>query len=105
MVATELVKEPAVLLLDEPTSGLDSHNAHLLIDCLRDLAAKDRTTVILTIHQVRATQTLPPVSFVPESWKRSRKASFMVPMLISPHDFTPRWAPLGLSPFLVDRPP
>ena len=53
MVAMELVKVPAVLFLDEPTSGLDSFNANLLVECLQDLAARNQTNVVMTIHQVR----------------------------------------------------
>lgn len=54
VVAMELVKVPAVLFLDEPTSGLDSYNAALLVDCLRDLAFRHRTNVVMTIHQPRS---------------------------------------------------
>lgn len=54
MVAMELVKVPSVLLLDEPTSGLDAFNANLLVTCLKDLAARKATNVIMTIHQPRS---------------------------------------------------
>lgn len=54
VVAMEMVKVPAVLFLDEPTSGLDSFNAALLVDCLRGLARRNATNVVMTIHQPRS---------------------------------------------------
>ncbi|KAL5223832.1 hypothetical protein ABZP36_010471 [Zizania latifolia] len=46
-----LLRNPGVLLLDEPTSGLDSSSAHVVIGCLRTVAAARGTTVVLSIHQ------------------------------------------------------
>lgn len=37
-----------------PPPGLDSYNAALLVDCLRDLAFRHRTNVVMTIHQPRS---------------------------------------------------
>ena len=54
VVACELVKVPSILFLDEPTSGLDSFNAALLVDCMRDLATRNKTNVVMTIHQPRS---------------------------------------------------
>ncbi len=54
VVAMEMVKVPAILFLDEPTSGLDSFNAALLVDCLKDLATRNATNVVMTIHQPRS---------------------------------------------------
>jgi hypothetical protein len=54
MVAMELVKVPSVLFLDEATSGLDAFNASVLVECMRDLALRRRTAIIMTIHQPRS---------------------------------------------------
>lgn len=50
-IATQLLSKPKILFLDEPTSGLDSATALSILTLLGDLAARDGTTVILTIHQ------------------------------------------------------
>ncbi|XBW38381.1 hypothetical protein QEN19_003968 [Hanseniaspora menglaensis] len=53
-IGCELVKSPSILFLDEPTSGLDSANSKNVVDCLSDLAFKNNTTVVCSIHQPRA---------------------------------------------------
>uniref|UniRef100_A0A0E0JL66 ABC transporter domain-containing protein n=1 Tax=Oryza punctata TaxID=4537 RepID=A0A0E0JL66_ORYPU len=50
-IGVDLVHDPAVLLLDEPTSGLDSGSALHIVKMLRDMAAAQGKTVVLTIHQ------------------------------------------------------
>ncbi|PAN24253.1 hypothetical protein PAHAL_4G143700 [Panicum hallii] len=53
-IGLALLRNPGVLLLDEPTSGLDSSSAHVVVSCLRAVAAARGTTVVLTIHQPSA---------------------------------------------------
>lgn len=53
-IAVELVTFPGLLFLDEPTTGLDSTTALSLIETLRVIAQKTAMTVVLTIHQPRA---------------------------------------------------
>uniref|UniRef100_A0A0E0LBY7 ABC transporter domain-containing protein n=1 Tax=Oryza punctata TaxID=4537 RepID=A0A0E0LBY7_ORYPU len=50
-IGLALLRNPGVLLLDEPTSGLDSSSAHVVVGCLRAVAAARGTTVVLSIHQ------------------------------------------------------
>lgn len=50
-VAVELITRPPIFFLDEPTSGLDSVNALGLVQTLRNLALKEKVTVVATIHQ------------------------------------------------------
>uniref|UniRef100_A0A0D9WQN0 ABC transporter domain-containing protein n=1 Tax=Leersia perrieri TaxID=77586 RepID=A0A0D9WQN0_9ORYZ len=50
-IGLALLRSPAVLLLDEPTSGLDSSSAHVVVGCLRAVAASRGTTVVMSIHQ------------------------------------------------------
>ncbi|KAL6602746.1 hypothetical protein ACP70R_043107 [Stipagrostis hirtigluma subsp. patula] len=53
-IGLALLRDPGVLLLDEPTSGLDSSSAHVVVSCLRAVAAARGTTVVLSIHQPSA---------------------------------------------------
>ncbi|OEL18837.1 ABC transporter G family member 4 [Dichanthelium oligosanthes] len=53
-IGLALLRNPGVLLLDEPTSGLDSSSAHVVVSCLRAVAAARGTTVVLSIHQPSA---------------------------------------------------
>ncbi|XP_072958827.1 ABC transporter G family member 4-like [Typha angustifolia] len=50
-IGLSLLRNPGVLLLDEPTSGLDSSSAHIVLQTLRSVAAKNKTTIIISIHQ------------------------------------------------------
>lgn len=53
-VAIELVSDPGLVFLDEPTSGLDAFTAQTIADKITELAAFERRTVLLTIHQPRS---------------------------------------------------
>lgn len=52
-IASQLLKDPKVILLDEPTTGLDSMTANQIVMLLAELARRDRI-VIVTIHQPRS---------------------------------------------------
>lgn len=43
-----------VLCADEPTSGLDSFTAITVIECLKSMCQRRKTTVVCSIHQPRA---------------------------------------------------
>jgi ABC-2 type transport system ATP-binding protein len=45
-----LVHKPGVLFLDEPTIGLDANAKELIRQYLREIAAIEKTTVLLTSH-------------------------------------------------------
>ncbi len=49
-IATELIREPAILLLDEPTSGLSSSDSEKVVRLMRELANSGKL-VIMNIHQ------------------------------------------------------
>ena len=49
-IIRSLMHRPRILFLDEPTSGLDPVSRHGLWAYLRDVRAKDATTVFLTTH-------------------------------------------------------
>ena len=53
-IGIELVTFPGLLFLDEPTTGLDSTTAQNLIETLKGIAEQTSMTIILTIHQPRA---------------------------------------------------
>ena len=50
-VGIQMCSQPRVLFLDESTSGLDSSSALKLVSCLRELARREGTTIIASIHQ------------------------------------------------------
>ena len=52
-IGVEMVTDPRLLFLDEPTSGLDAFTAAYIIETVKNVAKKDKTAVLLTIHQPR----------------------------------------------------
>jgi ABC-type multidrug transport system ATPase subunit len=50
-IGKEMIALPSVLLLDEPTTGLDSESALEVLQVLKEMATRLRSTVILTINQ------------------------------------------------------
>ncbi|KAJ8600985.1 hypothetical protein CTAYLR_006336 [Chrysophaeum taylorii] len=51
MVGQEMLTKPKLLACDEPTSGLDSTIAAVVVEALRDLAAKQNVAIVASIHQ------------------------------------------------------
>eukprot|EP01065_Artemidia_motanka_P053419 TRINITY_DN98_c0_g1_i2.p1 TRINITY_DN98_c0_g1~~TRINITY_DN98_c0_g1_i2.p1 ORF type:complete len:646 (+),score=226.29 TRINITY_DN98_c0_g1_i2:78-1940(+) len=50
-MVSELLALPRLLLLDEPLTGLDSSRASQVMSILRQLAVREKRTILLTIHQ------------------------------------------------------
>ncbi|GAA3929731.1 ABC transporter ATP-binding protein [Actinomadura viridis] len=57
-VAIGIVGRPEVLFLDEPAAGLDPVARHEFHGLVRDLAARGRTTVLLTTHDLDEAEKL-----------------------------------------------
>ena len=51
-IARALIHRPRLLFLDEPTSGLDPESARHVIGLVRDLAAREETSVFLCTHNL-----------------------------------------------------
>ncbi|MFW5880243.1 MAG: ATP-binding cassette domain-containing protein [Spirochaetota bacterium] len=51
-IARALLHRPRLLFLDEPTSGLDPESARHVIALVRELAARERTSVFLCTHNL-----------------------------------------------------
>lgn len=49
-IARGLIHHPKVLFLDEPTLGLDAQTRRLLWNYIKELAKKERITIVLTTH-------------------------------------------------------
>ncbi|GBE18603.1 daunorubicin/doxorubicin resistance ATP-binding protein DrrA [archaeon BMS3Abin16] len=49
-IARGLMHYPKVLFLDEPTLGLDAQTRHVLWDYIKELARREKITIILTTH-------------------------------------------------------
>ncbi len=52
-IARALVTDPSLVIADEPTANLDSKTAHMILDLMRDLNEKERTTFIFSTHDQR----------------------------------------------------
>jgi putative ABC transport system ATP-binding protein len=52
-IARALVTGPALVIADEPTANLDSKTALMILDLMRDLNEKERTTFIFSTHDQR----------------------------------------------------
>lgn len=49
-IARALVKDPIVVLADEPTANLDSHTAEEIVELMRGINARMKTTFIFSTH-------------------------------------------------------
>lgn len=49
-VARALVGNPSLILADEPTANLDSKNSELLIQLMKDMKNKYKTTIVVSSH-------------------------------------------------------
>ncbi|MDA8140798.1 MAG: ABC transporter ATP-binding protein [Desulfobacteraceae bacterium] len=52
-IARALATAPALVIADEPTANLDSQTAHMILDLMRDLNEKEKTTFIFSTHDQR----------------------------------------------------
>jgi putative ABC transport system ATP-binding protein len=52
-IARALVNRPSLVIADEPTANLDSKTAHMILDLMRDLNEKEKTTFIFSTHDQR----------------------------------------------------
>jgi putative ABC transport system ATP-binding protein len=49
-IARALANQPQLILADEPTGNLDSGTGKVIIDLLRDLARREKTTIVAVTH-------------------------------------------------------
>lgn len=52
-IARALVTNPSLVIADEPTANLDSVTSHKIIELMRDLNEKEKTTFIFSTHDQR----------------------------------------------------
>ena len=51
-ICRALMQEPRLLLADEPIASLDPHNAHLVMEALRQINREDGITVLANLHHL-----------------------------------------------------
>ena len=56
-IADALVKDPEILILDEPTAAIDPIGVVEILDLLRELAAEQRITILLSSHLLSQVQS------------------------------------------------
>jgi putative ABC transport system ATP-binding protein len=56
-IARALANDPLILLADEPTGNLDSANGRHIIELLRDVNVRRRTTLVLATHDLALAST------------------------------------------------
>ena len=49
-IARALVGQPKVVFADEPTANLDSKTAHMILDLMKEIQRKYKTTFIFATH-------------------------------------------------------
>ncbi|MER1967533.1 ABC transporter ATP-binding protein [Castellaniella sp. GW247-6E4] len=64
-----LSTSPKLLLLDEPTAGLSRDSVQLVIDCINDLNAKNRVTMVIVEHEMEVVFRLCHQIYVLDSGK------------------------------------
>ncbi len=52
-IARALANRPSIILADEPTGNLDSKTGHSVIELLRDLSIKEKSSVVIVTHDSR----------------------------------------------------
>ncbi len=57
-IARALITNPALVIADEPTANLDSVNALKIVDLMRELNSKEKTTFIFSTHDQRLLSTV-----------------------------------------------
>lgn len=55
-IADVLMKDPAIIIMDEPTLGIDPEGVRELMWLIRDLAERDKRTILLSSHQLHQVQ-------------------------------------------------
>jgi putative ABC transport system ATP-binding protein len=49
-IVRALIKEPGIILADEPTGNLDSRTGASIVELIREVAGKNRKTVVMVTH-------------------------------------------------------
>lgn len=55
-VADVLIKNPQVIIMDEPTLGIDPEGMRQLLELIRELAQKEKRTILISSHQLYQVQ-------------------------------------------------
>jgi putative ABC transport system ATP-binding protein len=56
-IARALVHKPGIILADEPTGNLDSRTGASIVQLIRDVAVRDKKTVVLVTHNQAVAET------------------------------------------------
>lgn len=51
-IARALITKPKIIFADEPTGNLDSHTADNIVEIMRNITDRDKTTILMVTHDI-----------------------------------------------------
>jgi putative ABC transport system ATP-binding protein len=72
-IARALVSKPKILLGDEPTAALDKESGRTVVNLMKEMAEKEKTTIIMVTHDNKILDVADRIILVEEGELASRE--------------------------------